>query len=199
MSIVGPREALRKRFDQLELTGEILDAAKETGDPDDVHEARALWTEAQANLVRTARKLVDAAHPENVQAAMGLLSLKLICGAVKTENNMLRLYTNAVTPQPDSTAATFVEAAGAGYAPIELDGERWIFDTDPRGESSARFEARYPAQIFKFTANIGLVFGMFITRKRTGDLVFAERFHTGPYVCYEGDEILLQPTFTEGK
>src|SRR5215203_3433886 len=86
----------------------------------------------------------------------------------------LKLYGNNVTPVGGSSAASFNEIAGGGYASLPLTFANWgIVAGTP---SLATYNA---TQNFNFTGVInapGTIYGYFVTRNSDGKLMFAERF-----------------------
>ena len=108
-----------------------------------------------------------------------------------TEPLDLRLYTNNYTPVAGSTAANFTEASGSGYASIALTGSAWTIS------GGAPTTAAYAARTFTFTNNLGNIYGYYLTRHSTGDLIMAERFSDGPYnIQNSGDSITVTPNFS---
>lgn len=108
----------------------------------------------------------------------------------------LRLYGNNVTPSGLSTAATFTEIAGGGYAGIPLTFANWnIVSGDP---SQASYNA---VQKFNFTGAInapGSIYGYYVTRNSDGHLMWAERFAAAlvPFAPVAGSIIQVLPIFT---
>lgn len=87
-------------------------------------------------------------------------------------NLTLRLFANNVTPASDSTASTFTEAAGGGYAAITLTDGSWTVSTAD-GIAQAVYAARTWTLTGALTTNPG-IFGYYITNA-DGTLVTAER------------------------
>jgi len=109
------------------------------------------------------------------------------------ENVKLKLYTNDYTPVEGSTAANFTEASGNGYPAggVTLTGANWTIS------GTAPTQAAYPQEIFTFTGALGNVYGYFIVRASSADLLWAERFTDGPYnVVNNGDQIKVTPQIT---
>lgn len=120
------------------------------------------------------------------------LALKaLLNHTAQSENLVLKLYTNDITPGETDTAGTYTEATGYGYASKSLTGASWTVTP------GAPTEASYAQQTWTFTGALGNVYGYFIIRATTADLVWAERFTNGPYnVQNNGDEIKITPKIT---
>ena len=118
-----------------------------------------------------------------------IVALSLLVNKVTTtENLVLRLYTNNITPGETDTAGTYTEASGNGYAAITLTGASW---TVVAGSAS------YSQQTFTFTGALGDVYGYFLTRATTGDLIYAERFTGAPFnIAANGDQIKVTPAIT---
>jgi hypothetical protein len=108
----------------------------------------------------------------------------------------LRLYSNNVVPAHGSSAGTFTEVAGGGYAGLPLIFANWILSiVDP---SLATYNAN---QIFNFTGPTGApgtIYGYYVTRNSDGHLVWAEEFPLAnvPFLPILGSEILILPKFT---
>lgn len=121
-----------------------------------------------------------------------VMALSYLLGkTASTEPLDLKLYTNNVTPGETDTAGTYTEASGNGYAAIALTGAGWtITSADPTS-------AAYAQQIFTFTGPLGNVYGYFLIRHTSVDLVYAEKFSNGPYnIQNNGDLIKITPTIT---
>jgi hypothetical protein len=108
----------------------------------------------------------------------------------------LRLFSNNVTPDQTSTAASFTEVTGGGYAAVPLTFANWgIVSGDP---SLATYNAN---QFFDFTGPTGgpgTIYGYFVTRDSDGHLMWSERFPPAnvPFVPQNGSEILILPRFS---
>lgn len=120
------------------------------------------------------------------------VALSLLVNKVTTpENLVLRLYTSNTTPAETDTAGTYTEASGNGYTAITLTGATWTVTP------GAPTEAAYPEQTFTFTGNLGNVYGYFMTRVTSGDLIYSERFTDGPYnIAGNGYQIKVTPKIT---
>lgn len=127
-------------------------------------------------------------YPNNCES----ITLQLLVNKITTtENLVLRLYSNDVTPSETSTAGTFTEASGSGYAAKTLTGASWtVSGTSPTAIT-------YAEQTFAFTGALGNVYGYYYTRASTGDLIAAERFSGAPQnIQYNGEEIRITPILT---
>lgn len=121
-----------------------------------------------------------------------VIALSYLVGkTASTEGLTLRLFTNNATPGETDTAATYTEATGNGYAAIGLTGSSWSVS------AGAPSTASYAQQTFTFSGALGNVYGYYMTRTTTGDLVYAERFSDGPYaIANNGDQIKITPAIT---
>lgn len=107
----------------------------------------------------------------------------LINKVTTTENLVLKLFSNNIVPSDTDTATTYTEVSGGGYAAKILTGSTW---TVTGGIAS------YTPQTFTFTGSVGNVYGYYVVRETTLDLVFAERFTSGPFdVQTSGDIITI--------
>lgn len=118
------------------------------------------------------------------------IALSLLVNKVSvTENLVYRLFTNNITPAHTDTAGTYTEAVGGGYASKTLTGATW-------GMSGGAPEvAAYPLQTWTFTGPLTTnftIYGYYVTRVSTGDLVYAEAF-SNFVPTNVGDQILLVP------
>ncbi len=119
--------------------------------------------------------------------------LENILNITAPQDLVLKLYTNNVTPGDADVVGDYTEAAGNGYADIDLDSGDWTIT--PGNPSSAE----QPQQTFTFTGNLGNVYGYFIVEAVSGKLKWAERFTDGPYnIVNNGDQIKVTPKFTLG-
>ena len=106
---------------------------------------------------------------------------------------ILRLYTSNTTPAETDVTATYTEAAGSGYAAINLTGATWGAPSEGAPSSIA-----YPQQTFTSSGGgWGNTYGYFMTRTTSGRIALAERFSAGPYnVANSGDNIKITPQIT---
>ena len=124
------------------------------------------------------------AVPNNSEVYM----LEYILNKAAPQNLDIRLYTNNVTPSETDTAATYTEAVGGGYALIQLTPASWNI------VAGAPSLATHTQVSWTFTGAVGDIYGYFITRRTTGELMWAEIFNNGPYpVNNNGDEIRITP------
>lgn len=121
------------------------------------------------------------------------IALSYLTGkTASTENLVYRLFATNVTPAETDTAGSYTEAAGGGYAAKTLTGASWT--VTPGAPTSAS----YAQQDWTFTGPLttnGTVYGYYVTRASTADLVLAETF-TSFTPTNNGDKILLTPAIT---
>lgn len=120
-------------------------------------------------------------------------ALSYLVNKVATPENLVyRLYTNNITPAETDTAVTYNEASGGSYASKTLTGANWTVS------SGAPSTATYAAQQWVFTGALSgnaTVYGYYVTRASTGDLVLAENFSAFTPAT-NGDNITINPQIT---
>ena len=106
-----------------------------------------------------------------------------------SEDQILKLYTNDVTPTASTTVSQFTEASGNGYASITLNASsNW---------SVAAGVATTTPQTWNFTGALGSVYGYYLVGATSGSLLAAEKFDNGPYtVSVNGDSITVSITIS---
>jgi hypothetical protein len=110
-------------------------------------------------------------------------------------NQLLKLYTNNVTPADTDTAATYTEMATLGYAAKTLTKTSWSV-----AQSSGVATATYAAQTWTFTAGTAVtVYGYFVVDATSGVILWSEPFTSGKIIQYTGDQIIITPVFTGSK
>jgi hypothetical protein len=97
-----------------------------------------------------------------------------------SDNVILHLYTNNVTPSSSDTLTTYTESAGAGYAAITLTGASWVI----AGPTPAT--ASYPQQTFTYTGAEPTIYGYYVSNNAITILEWAEKFTDGPYAIPSG-------------
>lgn len=97
--------------------------------------------------------------------------LSILTNKTSANNLILRLFTNNITPDLNTVLGDITEASGSGYASIELLGANWTINS-----STSPSIATYPEQIFTFNAALGLVYGYYLTKKTTNELISIEQF-----------------------
>jgi hypothetical protein len=105
---------------------------------------------------------------------------------------VLRLYSDNQTPAKTDVVGDYTEVSGGtGYSAATLTPADWIMTP---GDPST---AAYPQVTFAFTGAAGNVYGYYVTRASTGDLMFANRFSNAPInIANNGDEIRITLTIT---
>jgi hypothetical protein len=106
------------------------------------------------------------------------------------ENLVVRLYQNDYTPVAGSVIGDFTEATFTGYAEEVTSGGDWT--VTPGDPSVAE------AGEIAFTSTAGSqdedIYGYYVVRETSEDLVYAERFPLGPYtIVNNGHEIRVTP------
>lgn len=123
-----------------------------------------------------------------------VIALQYLTNKVATpENLVLCLFQSNTTPAEGDTLATYTEATFTGYANVTLTGASWTVT------GGAPSSAAYAQQTFTSSAGSQNqnVYGYFLKRLSSGDLVYAERFSDGPYnIVNNGDAIKVTPTIT---
>jgi hypothetical protein len=103
----------------------------------------------------------------------------------------IRLYVNDYIPTEADTVSNFIEAVGGGYSKIDLVPSSW--SVTPGNPSVAQ----HTQVSWTFTGSVGPIYGYYITRRISNDLVWAERFTNGPYnIQSNNDQIRVTPRLT---
>jgi hypothetical protein len=108
----------------------------------------------------------------------------------------LHLFKNDHTPAETDTVADYTEADFTGYVLENLISGNWVITP------GAPAVGNYPDVVFTSTASQSqFVYGYYITKRVTGELMWAERFDDNdPAAPYEmvnnGDTITFPPRFT---
>lgn len=110
-----------------------------------------------------------------------------------TEDLVYKLYTNNITPAETDVAGTYTEATSGGYADKTTTGSSWT--VTPGAPSTAA----YAQQTWTFTGALGggaSIYGYYVLRAVTLDLMFADRFATARTPANNGDALRLTPQIT---
>lgn len=122
-----------------------------------------------------------------------VIALQYLTNKVATPENLTyRLFATNVTPAETDVAGTYTEATGGGYAAKALVGANWTVT------GGAPSSAAYAQQTWTFTGALttnATVYGYFVTRAASLDLVLAETFASFT-PANNGDQILLTPQIT---
>lgn len=117
--------------------------------------------------------------------------LQYITNKDTPEDLVVRLYSNDVTPAETDTAGTYTEVTGGGYSSITLTPADW---TITPGNPT---QGEHVEITFAFTSGVGNVYGYYVTRLTSADLLWAERFTNAPFpINNNGDQIRITPRFT---
>lgn len=111
------------------------------------------------------------------------------------KNLTLKLFATNVTPSDTSTAGSFTEAAGGGYAAKTLTNGSWT-----ESNVSGIEQVAYAVQTFTFTGALTTnptVYGYYIV-DADGNLVYAEA-QSAFTPANNGDQITITPTFQASK
>ena len=107
------------------------------------------------------------------------------------ESLVLRLYSDNQTPAKTDVVGDYTEVSGSGYSAVTLTPSSFVLT--PGDPSSAA----YPQVTFAFNGAAGNVYGYYVTRATTGDLMFANRFSNAPInIANNGDQIKVTITVT---
>lgn len=120
--------------------------------------------------------------------------LKFALGVDASENQSLRLFVNDITPAEGDTAATYTEAAGAGYAAKALIKTAWSV-----GSSGGVTTGTYAEQTFDFTGPLTTnpnIYGYYVLSASGGILLWAERAGTVFTPANNGDAYKVTPAIT---
>ncbi len=105
-----------------------------------------------------------------------IIALKALLGVVaQAEDVVIGLFTSNTTPAKGDTAATYtaIEAAGGGYARKTMAKGSWVVTALP---------FTFPSQTWTFTGPLtgsATIYGYFILRATSLDLLYAENFGSG--------------------
>ena len=107
----------------------------------------------------------------------------------------LRLFANDYTPVQGSVLGSFTEAAGGGYAAIDLVNGTWV--VTPANDPS---DATYAQQTFTFTGALTTnptIYGYYIEDNAgsTGVVIYAERLGSSFTPANNGDNLKITPAF----
>lgn len=131
-----------------------------------------------------------------VPSAGESLALQNFLNKIPSEDSLLKLYVNDITPADDDEAESFKEAKFAGYAAARLDGGAWMVNA---GDDATPTIAVYPEYVFTSNANQlpEWIFGYFIVGADSGRIKWAERFTDGPYLIENlRDNVWVEPKIT---
>lgn len=128
-----------------------------------------------------------------VPDASELTMLQHVLNYAAPQNQVLRLFTNNVTPDQSYTAASFTEASGGGYAAKSITGTSWVISTDGSNKGSAA----YAAQTWTFTGALSgsaVIYGWYLVEVTSGLLLACERITNSFQPGTNGDQLIITPT-----
>jgi len=120
------------------------------------------------------------------------LWLKSVLNHTAAEDQVLKLFVNNIGPDQNSTASSFTEASGGGYANKTLVGTSWTIVTNTSNEG----EATFAAQVFTFTGALdgaATIFGWYLIQQTSGLLLAAENISGTLTPANNGDAITINP------
>lgn len=123
-------------------------------------------------------------------AAEDIALKALLNHTAQNQNLTLKLFKNNVTPSETDTVAAYTEADFTGYSSKSLTGASWTVSSGT---------ASYAEQTFTSSTDqtAQSIYGYFVVRATTGELMWAERFSAGPYsIQYNGDQLRVTPQIT---
>lgn len=117
------------------------------------------------------------------------IALEYLVNKDMPEDLVLRLFKSDTTPAESDTASTYTEADFTGYSAVTLTGASW---TVTEGNPT---EATYAEQAFTSGATQAAqtIYGYYLTRATSADLVWVERFSSSQTVQNNGDRISISP------
>jgi hypothetical protein len=123
--------------------------------------------------------------------AAEVIALKNFLNNTAPQSLILRLYSNNRSPAKSDVVGDYTEVSGNGYAEVTLTPADFVFSPgDPA-------TAAYPQVTYTFTGAAGNVYGYYVTRSSTGDLLLANRFSNAPInIANNGDEIRITLSIT---
>lgn len=121
-----------------------------------------------------------------------VLVLSYLVNKSTPENLVYRYFTNNITPSETDTAGSYTEASGGGYAAMTLTGNNW---TVTAGAPSVASHAQQTTTFTGALTGNPTIYGYFVTRASTGDLVLAETFSSFT-PANNGDVLRLTPQIT---
>lgn len=121
-----------------------------------------------------------------------LLSKMLKDALAVDEDYLLKLFSNAVTPDVNTTISTFTEANFPGYAPLTLTRAGWSTDSIAFGKA----QITYPIQSFFCTGGtVQLIYGHFFLSSTSQKVLWAESY-TVPVAMVPNAILNISPVFT---
>lgn len=125
--------------------------------------------------------------PNNSEVTM----LQRLLGYTTANNQVLRLYTNDLTPTESTNYTDITQSSASGYAAITLTTASWTVST-----SAGTTTGVYAEQTFTFSATETL-YGYYVTDSTspTPNLLWVERFTGAPFILPStGGQVAITPT-----
>jgi hypothetical protein len=97
---------------------------------------------------------------------------------------VLRLYSNRYTPSDNTKASDLSETKGFGYKAVKLSGSKWNVKNG---------EAEYPPVEFLFSGAVGKIYGYYLTKSNSGDVIGAEKFVQTVEITGPDQKIIITP------
>lgn len=122
------------------------------------------------------------------------VALQYLVNKATPENLVLRLFSSNTTPAETDTAGTYTESSFTGYSAITLTGASWGAPSE-----GAPTSITYGSQQ-TFTcsgASSDTIYGYYMTRATSLDLILAERDAAAPFsITTSGETIKITPAIT---
>ena len=118
-------------------------------------------------------------------------SLAVVLGRDAQEVLSVHLYTDDRSPAETDTAASYTEAVGGGYAPVNLTPASWTITPNAVGGAA---QAVYPQIVWTFTGPLtgaSGIYGYFVKGNTSGIVYWSERTRdTGlPYIPAKNGDV----------
>ncbi|MGH8562706.1 MAG: hypothetical protein ACREXW_00945 [Gammaproteobacteria bacterium] len=116
-------------------------------------------------------------------------------GKNASEDVILKLFVNNITPADGDTPSTFTEMSTHGYAAKTLTKTSWTV-----AQSGGVAEGTYAEQVWTFSAAAAVtVYGYYMVGASSSILVWEEKFASGKVIQNSGDQIKITPKITLSK
>jgi len=97
---------------------------------------------------------------------------------------VLRLYCNKHAPSDKTSASDLKEVRGYGYKSIKLSGAKWVVSNG---------KAEYPPVEFLFSGAAGKIYGYYLTKSNSGDIIGIEKFVETVEITGADQKIIITP------
>lgn len=119
--------------------------------------------------------------------------LNMMLGYTTPGNQRYKLFTNSITPALADVAATYTEmGAVQGYTYKDVVKASWTVATDTGNAKGTQTNLTWT---FDGTGGTVNVYGYFVVDVTSGLLLWSEAFSSLKTVQYNGDQIIITPTF----